>query len=96
VVGGVKRAKGAVTKIDGAIGRSGEAMPEEPPSANWIRKRCIVRVLAKKMTVIMTMSGTIEGSRVKRALSKIDLLDKVPTRAKSAGRAVGYKEETVW
>jgi hypothetical protein len=60
---GVRRSnwveQNTVAKFDVIGSSSSKAMPEKPPTARWVRKRDIIRVAAKEMTVVPAVGVTI-------------------------------------
>jgi hypothetical protein len=92
VRGGGRIEEDTGTKIDGVGGRSSEAMPEKPPAARWVRWRGIIRVTAKEMTAGAAIRSTSGGRE--KGLGQVNL-DEVPAGAKSAGRAIGDKEQPI-
>jgi hypothetical protein len=81
---------GVVFGLNGVGGRSSEGMPEKPPATRRVRQRGIIRVTAKEMTAAAAIRSTSRGSE--KGLGQVNL-DKAPAGAKSAGRAMGDKEQ---
>jgi hypothetical protein len=67
-----------------------EAEAEPPPATRRVRQRGIIRVTAKEMTAAAAIRSTSRGS--KKGLGQVNL-DKAPAGVKSAGRALGDKEQ---
>ena len=67
-------------------------MPKEPPTTGWIGERSIVRMVAEKVAVAMTIGSASRRSR--KGLREINL-HKVPTGTKGASGSVRDKEQAI-
>lgn len=77
--------------VDNTIGGGGKAVPESPVSAGGVGARGIVGMFCKEVAIVAASDRGGSGSGIKKGAFQVNL-DEEPTRAHSAGGAVGNEE----
>jgi hypothetical protein len=80
------------TEFDDIIRRDSKAVPKKPPATGRIWKRSVIRVAAEEVAIVTPIRS--EVGRGIEGLREIHLHE-IPTRSKSASRAVGDEEQAV-
>jgi hypothetical protein len=80
------------TEFDDIIGRDSKAVPKKPPATGRIRKRSVIGVAAEEVAIVTPIRSKV--GRGIEGLREINL-EEIPTRSKSASRAVGEEEQAV-